>query len=260
MTPHRLVKPSFRHFAIELIAACAISACATAVFANDSVPAPWLGPFSSAAGAKPPAPWRVVGVPRGKIPLTRFDITEIDGRKVLRVEASRSYGNLVHPLPAAVPDAALRLRWRWRLDQPLAGADLRRRETDDSPLKVCALFDMPLDQLGLIERNVLRLARSVSGENLPSATLCYVWDATLAPGTLLSNAYSARVRMIVVDSGAQRLGQWTAHARDLAADFRLAFGHESAAVPPLEAVLVGADADNTGSYSLGYVEGVTLSP
>jgi hypothetical protein len=30
------------------------------------------------------------------------------------------------------------------------------------------------------------------------------------------------------------------------------------AVP--EAVLVGADADNTGGYSLGYVDDVTLSP
>jgi hypothetical protein len=260
MMPRHLLHFPCRYIAINVIAAYLMWMSNSAVFANDSVPAPSLSAFSSAAGTQPPAPWRVVGVPRGKIPLTRFDITELDGRKVLRVEASKSYGNLVHALPAAVPDAALRLRWRWRLDQPLAGADLRRRETDDSPLKVCALFDMPLDRLGLIERNVLRLARSVSGENLPSATLCYVWDATLAPGTLLSNAYSARVRMIVVDSGAQRLGQWTAHARDLAADFRLAFGSESASLPPLEAVLVGADADNTGSYSLGYVEGVTLSP
>jgi hypothetical protein len=260
MMLHRPVNPLRPRFAIELIAACAIAAGAGSTFANDSVPGPSLGLFSSAAGAQPPAPWRVVGVPRGKIPLTRFDITELDGRKVLRVEASRSYGNLVHALPAAVPDGGQRLRWRWRLDQPLAGADLRRREADDSPLKVCALFDMPLDRLGLIERNVLRLARSVSGEDLPSATLCYVWDATLAPGTLLPNAYSARVRMIVVDSGAQRLGQWTSHARDLAADFRLAFGHESASVPTLEAVLVGADADNTAGYSLGYVGDVTLTP
>lgn len=249
-----------RHIAIKVIASCILWTWSSAAFSNDSVPPPSLSAFSSATGVQPPPPWRVVGVPRGKIPLTRFDITGLEGRQVLRVEASRSYGNLVHALAPAVPDPAMRLRWRWRLDQPLAGADLRRRETDDSPLKVCALFDMPLDRLGLVERNLLRLARSVSGENLPSATLCYVWDATLAPGTLLPNAYSARVRMMVVDSGAQRLGQWTAHARDLAADFRLAFGHESASLPPLEAVLVGADADNTGSYSLGYVEGVTLSP
>ncbi|WP_397409382.1 DUF3047 domain-containing protein [Polaromonas sp.] len=221
---------------------------------------PALTAFSSASGEQPPPPWRVVGVPGGKIPLTRYTLVELDGRKVLRVEASKSYGNLVHDLPALVSEVGLRLRWRWRLDEALRGADLRRREGDDSPLKVCALFDMPLARLGLIERNLLRLARAASGEKLPSATLCYVWDSALAPGTLLPNAYSARVRFIVLDSGEQRLGQWVAHSRDLGADFRRAFGEESEAVPPLQAVLVGADADNTGGRSLGHVGDVTLSP
>lgn len=216
--------------------------------------------FSSAPDAQPPAPWRIVGVPGGKIEPTRFSVAEIDGSKVLRVEAVKSYANLVHALPAVALDEGVRLRWRWRLDQPLRGADLRRREGDDSPLKVCALFDMPLARLGLVERNLLRLARAASGQYLPSATLCYVWDATLAPGTLLPNAYSARVRIIVLDAGEQRLGQWVTHARDLGADFRRAFGEESDTLPPLQAVLVGADADNTGGRSLGHVGDVTLSP
>ena len=238
------------------------------VLSSPSVPAqtkaatnaPALAPFSSASSDQPPAPWRVVGVPGGKIPLTTYAIAEIEGRKVLRVEANKSYGNLVHPLTAAVLDPALRLRWRWRLDQPLRGTDLRRREGDDSPLKVCALFDMPLAKLGLIERNGLRLARGVSGEKLPSATLCYVWDAALAPGTLLPNAYTSRVRLIVVNSGEQHLGQWVSHTRDLAADFQRAFGEESDILPPLQAVLVGGDSDNTGGHSLGWVGDVTLSP
>jgi len=219
-----------------------------------------LAPFSSSSGDQPPAPWRVVGVPGGKIPLTTYAIADMDGRKVLRVEAIKSYGNLVHDLSAVLAEAGSRLRWRWRLEEPLRGADLRRREGDDSPLKVCALFDMPLDKLGLIERNLLRLARGVSGEKLPSATLCYVWDSALAPGTLLANAYTARVRIIVVNSGEQRLGQWVSHERDLAADFQRAFGEESATLPPLQAVLVGGDADSTGGRSLGWVGDVTLSP
>ncbi|MEO5607143.1 MAG: DUF3047 domain-containing protein [Polaromonas sp.] len=213
-----------------------------------------------ASGDQPPAPWRVVGVPGGKIPLTTYVIAEMDGRKVLRVEATKSYGNLVHPLPAWVLDAGWRLRWRWRLDEPLRSTDLRRREGDDSPLKVCALFDMPLDKLGLIERNLLRLARASSGEKLPSATLCYVWDATLATGTLLPNAYTPRVRLIVVNSGEQRLDQWVSHSRDLAADFQRAFGEESDTLPPLQAILVGGDSDNTGGHSLGWVGDITLSP
>ena len=140
----------------------------------------------------------------------------------------------------------------------MRSADLRQRSGDDSPLKVCALFDMPLEKLGLVDRSLLRLARSATGEKLPSATLCYVWDHTLATGTLLRNAYSGRVRMIVVNSGDQRLGQWLSHDRDLAADFKRAFGDESDVMPPLQAVLVGGDADNTGGRSLGWVGDVTF--
>ncbi len=232
---------------------------ASTVLAHSQTKAPELVLFSSANSEQPPGPWRVVGVPGGKTPLTTYAMADIDGRKVLRVEAIKSYGNLVHPLPAWVPEAGVKLRWRWRLDEPLRGADLRRREADDSPLRVCVLFDMPLEKLGLIERNLLLLARSVSGEKLPSATLCYAWDETLATETLLANAYSARVRIIVLNRGEQRLGQWVSHERDLAADFLRAFGKESAALPPLQAVLVGGDADNTGGRSLGWVGDVTLS-
>lgn len=219
-----------------------------------------ITPFSTAATGEPPAPWRVLGLPNAHKPLTRFDITPVDGQPVLRVLADRSYANLVHDLPNLVPVPGTQLRWRWRLDQPLREADLRRRDGDDSALKVCVLFDMPLERLGVVERNLLRAGRSLSGENLPSATLCYVWDNALAPGTLLHNAFSHRLRMIVVDSGEQRLGQWVSHTRDLAADFQRAFGEESTTLQPLQALLVGADADNTGGHSLGYVGDVTLSP
>ena len=226
------------------------------------VPSPFasISPFSSASGDQPPAPWRVVGVPGGKIPLTTYVIADIDGSRALRVEANKSYGNLVHPITSVSPEAGVRLRWRWRLEEPLRSADLRQRSGDDSPLKVCALFDMPLEKLGVVDRSLLRMARSATGEKLPSATLCYVWDHALATGTLVRNAYSGRVRMIVVNSGDQRLGQWLNHDRDLAADFQRAFGEESDVMPPLQAVLVGADADNTGGRSLGWVGNVSFSP
>ena len=64
----------------------------------------------------------------------------------------------------------------------------------------------------------------------------------------------------MLDSGNRQLGQWVAHAQDLAADFRRAFGNESPGMPPLQGVLVGGDSDNTGGQSLGYVGDITLSP
>lgn len=222
---------------------------------------PTLVPFASALAEQPPSPWRVVGVPGGKIPLTGFDLVELDGRKVLRISANKSYGNLVHDLSAAPLPDSTRLRWRWLLEAAtLPGADLRTRQGDDSPLKVCMLFDMPLDKLGLLERNLFRMARASSAEKLPSATLCYVWDNQLKADTLLPNAYTSRVRMIVVGGAEQPPGQWHTVTRNLGADFRRAFGAESDTMPPTLSVLVGADADNTGGTSLGYVAEVQLLP
>ena len=219
-----------------------------------------IAPFSEARGGKLPAPWRSVGLPGSSKPLTRFDLVPLDGLTVLRVLADHSYANLVHDLPDVVVTRGTQLRWRWRLDQPLPDADLRRRETDDTALKVCLLFNAPAENLGALEQSLLGVARAISGEKLPAATLCYVWDNTLPVGTVLNNAFTGRIRMIVVDSGTKALGHWVSHQRDVAADFSRAFGREFPTLPPLEGVAVGADADNTGGHSVGFVGDVTLSP
>ena len=215
-----------------------------------------LQAFSSASGNVPPAPWRVVALPGDKIPPTQFDLVALDGRQVLRVRADRSYANLSH---ATAPDmGSAQLQWKWRLDQPVANANLRRKEGDDVAIKVCALFDLPLEKIGFVERNLLRLARSKTGENLPGATLCYIWDPALAVGSIVPNAYTRRVRYLVLDSASSQLGQWSAHSRNLGKDFLQAFGDETDTVPPLLSILVGADTDNTLGQSLAYVGDVSL--
>ena len=115
-----------RYGAIFSLAACALCYCATAAFGQINGPleapaasparsAPYLNLFSSASGAVPPAPWRVVGLPKGNKPLTHFDITPLDGHAVLRIQTDRSYANLVHDLPDFALAPGMQLRWRWRL-------------------------------------------------------------------------------------------------------------------------------------------------
>lgn len=221
---------------------------------------PLLTPFSAATTSTPPSPWRVVGLPRNKAPLTQLDLVSLDGARVLRLQTDRSYGTLVHELPPTTPGAEATLQWRWRLAQAVAGADLRRKEGDDAALKVCVMFDLPLANVPFIERSLLRLARSASSELLPAATVCYVWDPSLARGTALPNAYSRRVRYLVVDGDQAPLGTWRSHERRIAADFLQLFGDETGTVPPVVAIVVGADADNTAGTSLGYIGDLTLTP
>ena len=216
--------------------------------------------FSSMPPGAPARPWRVAGVPKQSQPLTQFDIVNLSGRPVLQVQSDHAYGNLVFDAPPGLRPNALQLRWSWRLERGLEHSDLATKAGDDTPLKVCALFDMPLDALSLVERTRLRFARGVSGEHLPAATLCYVWDRRLAVGAELPNSYSERVRYVVVSSGDARPGRWLHVERPLAADFMRAFGHETGTLPPLLAIAVGADSDNTGGSSLGYVGDVSLAP
>jgi len=250
------------------VAACAIRTWAKGIFyAQIALWGCWtqaqtLQAFSTSPDGPPPAPWRVVGLPGNKVPLAQIDIATLDGRRVLRLRTDASYGTASHALPPGTPVApGTTLQWQWRLDQPLARSDLRRKDGDDAALKVCAMFDLPLDNLGFVERNLMRLARSRSGEYLPAATLCYIWDTSvpsLPAGTVLPNAYTGRLRWIVLDTAATPAGQWAQHRRDLAADFLLAFGDDSRTVPPLLAIVVGADADNTAGSSLGYVGDISL--
>lgn len=215
-----------------------------------------LQPLAAGTGDALPAPWRVVGLPGNKVPLAQIDRVELDGHRVLRLRSDKSYGTASHALPPNTP--ATTLQWKWRVDTAVAQADLRTKRGDDAAVKVCAMFDLPLDKLGFVDRNLMRLARRTSGEYLPAATVCYVWDQGLPAGTVLHNAYTGRVRFMVLNSADTPLGQWATHSRDLAADFVRLFGAEAETVPPLLAIVVGADTDNTQGNSLAYVDALAL--
>jgi hypothetical protein len=213
-----------------------------------------LQPYA-AAGSAPAAPWHSAGLPQQAKPFTKFSVVELDGKRALRVEAVESYGNLVHSLQ--IEKATQKLSWRWRVEVLNTAANLRVKEGDDSALKVCALWDLPLENVPFVERQIMRIARAKTAEPLPAATVCYVWDARLAEGTELDSPYTHRLRYVVLRSG-DKPQQWLSERRDIGADFLKLFGSESATLPPLIGIAVGADADNTHGRSLGYVADLLL--
>ena len=239
--------------ALTLALALALACCLLPAGARAA--GPLLAPLAG-AGEQPPPPWQVVGLPQQAKPRTRYSLVTLDGERVLRIDAQASYGNLVHPVPEN--PGAHRLRWRWRLALPNPAADLRRKDGDDSPVKLCVLFDLPTSAVPFIERQLLRIARLRTGEMLPAATICYVWDAHLSPGTVLDNAYTRRVRMIVLRGPETPLHSWQAEDRDVWADFLRLFGDEAKAPVPLVGVAIAGDADNTRGHSVAHVQDLVL--
>ena len=215
-----------------------------------------LTPFAKGESAPNP-PWKFIGLPGQTKPMTRFSLVDLDGKRALKVEADLSYGNLAHPVRVTEPGT--QLAWQWRVDQFVDAADLHEKTGDDTAVKVCVFFDHALEKVPFGERQLLRLARTRTTDPLPAATVCYVWDNKLPVGTTIDNAFTRRMRYMVLQSGKEGAGKWTAQKRDVGADFLKLFGDEATEVPAISGVAVGADSDNTQTRSVSYVADLVLS-
>jgi hypothetical protein len=90
---------------------------------------------------------------------------------------------------------------------------------------------------------------------VPYATLVYIWENRQPVGTVIANAHTGRVRMIVAGSGGEDVGRWRRLERNYVADFERAFGE-----PPGRLVGVGimTDTDNTGGEVEAYYGDIEL--
>jgi hypothetical protein len=226
----------------------------TALAADDVA----ITPFSTAAPGEPPAAWKFATLPR-KTP-TKYSIVDLGGVRALKVESDESYGNLVHSLKAQVSEKAT-LSWNWRVDKLVEDADLRVKSGEDSAAKVCVFFAFDASKLSLGERTRLSIASSTVGQDVPTESLCYVWDNKLPAETGVVSPFTKRVRFLVVQTGSGKLAQWVREKRNLAADYQKMFGDESEGkIPEVTGVSVSADSDNTHGHGLSYFGDVTLVP
>ena len=185
---------------------------------------------------------------------TAYSIAKEDGHTVLRASAERSaslFASYFKP-PAAVPAS---LSWRWKADALVPGADNRVKDKEDAPLRVVVAFDGDKALLPAEEKRRFEAARKLTGADLPFAVLMYVWSAHGPVDAVINSAHTSQVKMIAVASGSAGLGKWQPVKRDLARDYRRAFGAEPGA---LLGVAVMTDTDNTGAKSVGYYADIRL--
>lgn len=200
----------------------------------------WVGRFDAPADTVP-APWQLVRIDDNIAP-TRYRVREWDGVFAIEARAANSMALLARPLSIDLDKTPV-LCWRWRIDAPLNSADMTTKAGDDYAARVYLSFAVPPATLGLGTRLALKLARALRGELVPDAAINYVWDNRHPVGAWQPNAYTDRTRMRVQRSGAAQAGHWVDERRDLAVDFRHAFGHAPAR---LTGLAVASDTDNTG--------------
>jgi hypothetical protein len=164
-------------------------------------------------------------------------------RPALRVRARQSVSILRQRFEPALTDVG-QLDFSWKASALPKGADLSDAERDDSAVRIVLSFDGDRSRLSPRTHRLSEMSRLLTGEDLPYATLMYVWSPTHPVGTVLHNPRTDRIRKLVVQSGAAELGRWGDHQRNVVADFVLAFGE---APGPLLALALMSDTDNTAS-------------
>ena len=234
--------------AAVMAAVLAGGGCATMSGPEEVLPLPYVKPFSeSPLDADLPEGWRLWNLSRLKQP-TRYKLIEQDGRKVVKASADASASGLVHPLRLD-PRTYRLLSWEWKIGALIAGADNTRKASEDSPVRIVVTFDGDSNSLPLEERIFADNFRLLTGQDLPYATLMYIWENRAAPDSIIPSRHTSRIKMIVARSGPDGLGTWHKLDRNLYADFRRAFGEEPGTIT---AVAIMTDTDNTGEKAAAY--------
>ncbi|QHE88028.1 DUF3047 domain-containing protein [Hydrogenophaga sp. BPS33] len=197
-------------------------------------------------------PWESVRFPGKRT--TAFESVQVAGRPALRVRANSSVSILRQRFEPSLASVG-RVSLSWRVDGIPQDADLSLSGKADSPVRVVLSFEGDRSRWTPRNHRLSEMSRLVTGEELPYASLVYVWSAKDAPGTVVVNPRTDRIRKVVLDSGVAHLGQWRDHVRDVRADFRLAFGEDPG---PLRMVAVMTDTDNTGSQLTAWYGALTL--
>lgn len=235
-------------------AAVALASAALIVVAQATIDSAPLRFSALQPGQAFSAGWHVLPLPDK--PATRFSLVADGGTTVLRAESENAAATLVGRFRA---DPNQQLAWRWRVDRTVANADLHRKDADDFAARVYVFFDVPLDSLPLATRIKFRAVKLFYKVDLPTAALCYVWDNKHAVGHSAWSAYTDRVRIIVLRSGAPDKdgSAWREEVRNPAADFKTAFGFDA---PAITGIALGSDTDQTGERVVALFGDVELKP
>ena len=210
----------------------------------------WVG--GCAQAPVPPSPadagaaslgedWKPYLLP-GKRP-TDYRVTSKDGRWAIEARAESSASMLRRALDIPVAELG-EVEWTWMVDAPLPEASLGDVDRTDAPARLVFAFDGDRSRLSPRNRMMFDLARALTGEEPPYATLVYAWSTHEPLETVVHNPRTDRIRKIVVDSGAAQARRWRHHRRHLAADYQRVFGE---APGRLIGVALMTDSDNTRS-------------
>ncbi|MBL8327554.1 MAG: DUF3047 domain-containing protein [Rubrivivax sp.] len=249
--PHEFL-PAARRLTCHLAVAAGLVWTLAACTSVSELPRP--ADADASAEASPEAGWQPYVLPGKRA--TQYRFTTKEGRWAIEARADGSASMLRRTVDMPAETLA-EMGWSWWVDAPLAQADLADIDRTDAPASIVLAFDGDKSRLPARARMLFDLARALTGEEPPYATLVYAWATETVPESVVKNPRSDRIRKIIVESGAGQARSWRDYRRNLVQDYERAFGE-----PPgrLIGVAVMTDADNTRSQARAWYGKISFYP
>ena len=179
---------------------------------------------------------------------TSYKLVKLDNRVVVKALSDNSASGLIRKIEIDLNKYPI-IEWKWRIENTYKKSSVRKKSGDDYPARIYIAFKYQPDMVGFFEKIKFKTIKAFHGEYPPVASINYIFESTEKIGTIVSNPYTDRVKMIVVDSGDENLKKWVTHTRNLLDDYILAFGK----TPPLvSGIAIMSDSDNTGESATAY--------
>jgi hypothetical protein len=176
------------------------------------------------AGADTKGGWEQFALVKGNTP-TNYQLVEQEGVVVIQADSAEGGSGLsrkLHIDPRRNPI----IEWRWRVPRESGGAAPGAASPTSPPVRLSLAFDGDVAKLDFDDRTKLRMAKALTANGLPYASLLYVWLNQKPVDTVYPSPHTERVRHIVVESGEARLDQWVSVRRNVLEDYRRAFGED----------------------------------
>ena len=186
---------------------------------------------------------------------TAYFLTRLNNQTVVQA-VSHASASALYKKTNISPHTYPRLSWHWQIDRIIKKADITTKNGDDYPARIYVSFAYDIERLQLSDRIKFKLYSLIHDEPPPLAVINYVWDNKSPAGTIVDNAYSDRVKMIVVRSGASKTGKWIFEKRNILSDYRRAFGEDPGNIT---GIAIMTDTDNTGESATAWYGDITLS-
>ena len=213
-----------------------------------------VGKFSAAeTGGAFPDSWEPLTFEKIK-EHTEYSLVDDNGTVAVKAVSRGSASGLVRAVdidPMRYPV----IEWRWKVENILKKGDVTRKDGDDYPARLYVTFRYDPTKVGFFERAKYEAIRMARGEYPPMGAITYIWESKSPVGTIVPNPYTEQVKMIVLQSGEEKVGRWVNESRNLVEDYRKAFGGNP---PRISGVAVMTDTDNTRESAIAYFGDIVL--